>query len=237
MVVALIALFIALGGPATAARLIDGGSIRPNSITSSQIRNRTLRMSDLASSTVRGLRQTPRGGVATRELAPRAVDASKLATGSVGTAALADKGVGADDLADGAVGPMQIAPAAVTSTKLAEGSVGSAAIADGSLRTRDIGDFAGAVQITFDTFVPNSCQASPPLTPTQTASGATALIADDVIIVTPPVGWPDQLTVSGHPGAQNTLRVIMCNPTGTAIAIPGADTVPPIFRYLGIDQP
>jgi hypothetical protein len=217
MVVALIALFIALDGPATAARMISGGSIRPNSITSKQIRNRTLETEDLSSSALHALRQTPRGGVGTRELA--------------------DKAVGADDLADGAIGPMQLAPAAVTSSKLAEGSVGSAAIADGSLLTRDIGDFAGAVQITFGTFAPNTCQASPPLTPTQTASGATALIADDVVIVTPPVGWPDQLTVSGHPGAQNTLRVIMCNPTLAEIAIPGPDTVPPIFRYLGIDQP
>ena len=39
MVVALIALFVALGGPAQAKRVIDGGSIRKGTITSKQIKN------------------------------------------------------------------------------------------------------------------------------------------------------------------------------------------------------
>ena len=50
MVVALLALFIALDGPATAARLIDGSSIKRNSITNRQVRNGTLGTQDLSKS-------------------------------------------------------------------------------------------------------------------------------------------------------------------------------------------
>ena len=40
MVVALAALFVALGGPAQAAKLIDGKKIKKNSITSKQVKRR-----------------------------------------------------------------------------------------------------------------------------------------------------------------------------------------------------
>ncbi|MES1192957.1 MAG: hypothetical protein ABUM26_01435, partial [Solirubrobacterales bacterium] len=147
MVVALIALFIALDGPATAARLIDGSTIKRNSITNKQVRNGTLRTQDLSKSAVKSLKATPSksvgsaqlrsGAVTNSALGPKAVDASKLADGAVGNTQLAAKAVDAGRLADGAVGSGQLAMDAVTASKVADNSIGAAAIADGGLQTRD----------------------------------------------------------------------------------------------------
>src|SRR5690349_6045346 len=94
MVVASLALFVALDGPATAAHLISGSSIKSNSITTKQVRNHTLRASDLSASAVKTLRTTPSKSVGSAQLRDKAVE----------TRALADKAVDATKLAPGAVG-------------------------------------------------------------------------------------------------------------------------------------
>ena len=50
LVVASLALFVALDGPATAAHFISGATIKPSSITTKQVRNRTLGVQDLSKS-------------------------------------------------------------------------------------------------------------------------------------------------------------------------------------------
>ena len=96
MVVALIALFVALGGPAQAKRVIDGGSIRKGTITSKQIKNGSVAQADLSKTTVRSLTATPPSSVRSAQiadgsvLAPGAVTASKLATDSVGGGSVAN---------------------------------------------------------------------------------------------------------------------------------------------------
>src|SRR3954447_13870933 len=57
-VIALIALFVALGGPATAAKLISGKKLKNNSVTSAKIRNRTLTSDDISRGTLRSLKRT-----------------------------------------------------------------------------------------------------------------------------------------------------------------------------------
>jgi hypothetical protein len=234
MVVALIALFVALGGPATAARLIDGGTIRPGSITSRQVRDRSLGTQDLSKKAMATLRSTPTGSVGTKQLGAKSVDASKIVDGAVGSAAIADKTVGANDLADGAVGPVQLSMGSVTSSKLADGAVSSAAIAKGSLQTRDIGDFYGAVSVDFDAFAANSCQVAADIAPQPSAPGQGNVISDDAIVVTPAAGWPDPIVVSGYPGAGNTLRIVACRVGGDP---PSLNPGPTTFQYVGFDQP
>src|SRR3954453_15409877 len=63
MVVALIALFVALEGPAAAGRLIGGPNLRANSLTSRQIRHPSLGAADLTRGAVRALQRTPNGSV------------------------------------------------------------------------------------------------------------------------------------------------------------------------------
>ena len=99
MVVALIALFVALGGPAQAKRVIDGASIRKGTITTKQIKNGSVAKADLSKAAVRSLTATP--------------------ASSVGSAQLVDGQVLAPDLGAGSVGQAQLAPGAVTASKLA----------------------------------------------------------------------------------------------------------------------
>jgi hypothetical protein len=240
MAVAALALFVALDGPATAARLIDGSAIRRNTITSTQIRNKTLGIADFSSTTIRMLRVTPNDSVGTMQLKPGAITTDRLADGAVTTPKLADRSVQAINLADGSVGSSTLAAGAVTASRLGTGAVGSDAIADGSLKADDLGDFAGSVSASFESFQASTCQTIGPFAPTPTNTSANAMIGDDVIVVTPPVGWPDQLTVQGNPGASNQLRIIVCNPTTdpatNPIVVPAA-VRPAVFHYLGIDSP
>jgi hypothetical protein len=233
MVVALLALFVALDGPATAARLVDGRSIKPNSITTGQVRNKTLGTQDLSARAIAALKQTPRSSVTTASIRAKAVDASKLADGAVGAGALAPKAVDATKLGDGAVGAVQLGAGAVTPSKIADGAIGSTAIADGSLQGQDVGDFFGSVIVDYKPFAPNSCQTAPIDTPTPT-SNAQAQIADDVIIVTPAPGFSDLLTISAYPGVGNTLRIIACRVDGSADPV---DPPATRFYYIGIDAP
>jgi len=235
MVIALLALFIALDGPATAARLIDGRTIKHNSITNRQVRDGTLRTQDLSKSAIRRLEATPAGSVGPRQLTPKAVDATKIADGAVGATQLAGKSVDAGRLADGAVGAGQLATDAVTSTKVADGAIGAAAVADGGLQTRDLGDFYGSVSIDFNAFAPNTCQFAP-ITPQPSAPAQGNMIADDVVSASPSTtGWPDPIVVTANPGADTTIRLVACR-------IGGADgTVidPPrtTFQYVAFDSP
>ena len=132
MVVALIALFVALGGPAQAKRLIDGASIRKGTITSKQIKNGSVAKADLTKAAVSSLTATP----------PSSVRSAQIADGSVL----------APDLGARVRGQGQLAPGAVTGSKLAADSVGGGSVANGSLQTVDIGSFAGSVNVDFGQF-------------------------------------------------------------------------------------
>jgi hypothetical protein len=240
LVVALLALFVALDGPATAARLIDGRSIKRNSITTGQVRNKTLGTQDLSANAIAALKQTPHNSVTTASIRAKAVDGSKIADGAVGAGALAPKAVDATKLGDGAVGTAQLGAGSVTPSKIADGAIGSMAIADGSLQGQDLGDFFGSVIVDFAGFKLNDCQTAEVSSPTPTGNPQ-AQIADDVILVTPAPGFSDLITVTGNPGVGNTLRLIACrvgqdgnspDPAGNIID-PGATR----FYYLGIDAP
>jgi len=67
------------------------------------------------------------------QIAPSAVNASKLAAGAVGTYQLATGAVTSTNIQNGAVGTNQIADGSVTSTKIQNGSVGTTQIADGAV--------------------------------------------------------------------------------------------------------
>jgi hypothetical protein len=124
LVVALIALFVALGGPANAARLVRGSQIKKNTITSMQIKNRSLGVKDLSRGAVSALRITPDGSITEAKLA------------------------------DGAVTSAKLGGAAVTGAKIAAGAIGGIQVADHSLTASDIARFSGTFTSDVDTDTP-----------------------------------------------------------------------------------
>jgi hypothetical protein len=244
MVVALLALFVALDGPATAARIVSGSSIKRNSITNKQIRNGTVGRQDLSKRAQAYLRTTPARSVGAnqlrdravgaRALADRAVDNAKLADGAVSTSKLAGRSVDGTKLTDGAVGAGQLAMGAVTASKVAGNAIGGAAIADGNLQTQDLGDFFGSVSVDYPELPADTCKVSV-FTPTPSSPGGANQIADDVVSVSPSTsGWPDQVIVVANPGANNTIRLIACR-----IGSDGGVIDPPrtTFQYVAFDTP
>jgi hypothetical protein len=214
MVVALIALFIALGGPAQAKKVIDGKLLKRNSVTGQTIKNGSIAKADLSKAAVKSLERTP--------------------TDSVRSASIVDGQVLAPDIGAGAVTGTALAAGSVTSSKLAADSIGGGSVANGSLQTVDIGSFAGAVSV--DSFLPFTtgapCQAFPAAA---TPTGGQPNIADDAIVVTPPSSWPETVVVTAKPGSGNTIRIIACwIDDGSGMPpTPG----PTIFRYVTFDNP
>jgi hypothetical protein len=102
-VVALLALFVALGGPAEAERLLGKGSV-----TSREIRNRSIKLNDLHRKAVRRLQSTRNNSITAAKLANGSVTQGKLARGAVGTAAIADRSIVGTDLANGSLTAQQL---------------------------------------------------------------------------------------------------------------------------------
>lgn len=218
MVVALLALFIALGGPAQAKRVIDGKVLRKSSVTSRAIKNGTIAKADLSKLAVRSLMATPVNSVRTQQILNGQVLAPDLGAGSVTAAA--------------------IAGGAVTASKLAPDSIGGGSVANGSLQTTDIGSFAGAISVDFDAFDQTNqrCQsAEAAASPT----GGQPLVADDVVVITPPAGWSDFIVVTGKPAPNNAVRLVACwiAPTPPDPLDPGPDPPSTVFRYVTFDSP
>jgi len=110
-VVAVMALFISLGGFSYAAVQVGSKQIVNNSIRSRDIRNGGVASRDVKNGTIR-TDDIANGRVATVDLADNAVDSGKLADNAVGTGKLADGAVSSGKLADGSVGNADLDPGA-----------------------------------------------------------------------------------------------------------------------------
>jgi hypothetical protein len=97
-VIALLALFVALGGPAQAQRLLGKGDVN-----SRVVKDRSLKTRDLTKRTVRELRRTPNGSITEAKIRNAAVTPGKLAVGAVTTPAIADSAVGGAQVANGSL--------------------------------------------------------------------------------------------------------------------------------------
>jgi hypothetical protein len=216
MVVALIALFVALGGPAQAKkRLMDGGLIRKSTVTGRQIKNGSVAKADLTKGAVRSLTTTP--------------------ANSVGSAQIVDGQVLAPDLGAASVGSNQLAAGAVTASKLAADSIGGGSVANGSLQTVDIGSFTGSLRPVpdFAFTVAEPCQARQGAA---IPNGGQPNIADDIIVVTPPGDWDDNVVITARPAGGNQIRVVACWIPPNASASPPA-LGSTILRYVTFDSP
>jgi hypothetical protein len=216
MIVALIALFVALGGPAEAQRLLGKGSV-----TGRAVKDRSLGVRDLSRPAVRDLRTTPNGSVTEAKLRNGSVTPGKLGQGAVSSRAIADRGVGPVDLAIG--------------------SVGGAAIADGSLTSVDVARWSGRFSVDVPTIPPDECWSREPVIAALDAAGAD--IGGDVVHVTPDANWPRMKTGGGEVALSLTVYnsatpsrfvISICNPTA-ALLPEEPDRIG--FSYVVIDVP
>ncbi|MGH2948840.1 MAG: hypothetical protein ACRDPC_21735 [Solirubrobacteraceae bacterium] len=223
LVIALLALFVALGGPAEAQRFIDGKLLRKGSVTSRAVKDRSLKVRDLGKPARRALRATRNNSITEAKLANGSVTPGKLAPGAVGSAAIADRSVGAVDLAAGSVGAPQIV----------DGTIGGAEVADGSLAAQDLGRYYGRFRTTIGPVPAARCWSAAPagLAPEQ----AGADISQDLVLVTPDADWPeDKLAFTvRNDGRDDRFVLAACNHHPTA-PVPAFEAG---FRYLVIDLP
>jgi hypothetical protein len=215
LLIALLALFVALGGPAHAERLINGAKIKRDSIASKQVKDRSLKERDLERGAVRSLRATPNGAVTGSKLAPAAVTARALAPGSVLSDAVADNSltaadlaansVGTEEIGDNAVGQSEIRGNGVAAAEIADNSIDGGEIIDGGLSMRDIARGTGTFRWPIGPVKAHQCElASVPV--------ADIDIAGDVVLVSPVSAWPQKLVyiVNGI-NDPHAFRVAACN--------------------------
>jgi len=227
MVVALLALFVALGGPAQAKRLIDGSDIKRGAVGSKQLKDRSVAERDLARKTVRALRATPNrsigaakladGAVTARSLGPDSVSSGHVGDNSLGAADLAVNGVGTDEIADNAVGQSEIRGNGVAAAEIADNSIDGGEIIDGGLSVRDVARQVGTLEWPLDPVDPGKCRLA--WVPVLEID-----IAGDFVLISPNVPWPQDLVyrVNGT-NAPNEFKVSACNERGS-VAIPAVRT-------------
>jgi hypothetical protein len=128
LLIALLALFVSIGGVGYAASKIDTNDIKNKAVTKPKIDKQAVTTNRIADQAVK-----------TKKLADQSVTTDKIADQAVTTDKIADQAVSTDKIADQAVSTPKIADAAVTNSKLANNSVASANIIDGQLRASDLG--------------------------------------------------------------------------------------------------
>ena len=222
LAIALLALFVALGGPAEARKLLRSKDVKDSS----------LQTRDLSKRAVKTLRTTPRGSVGQAALADGAVTTAKLADSSVTAFKLTPSAVGSTQLAPSAVGTRELRPGAVTGAQIADGAATGSEVADGSLDARDVARFSGRFRVTLPAVPARSCWSGEPVG--LAAEDAGADIAGDLVLVTPDHSWPErQLSFTVRNSANRSRFVLAgCNATG--------DPAAPVdvgFRYVVLDLP
>jgi len=214
MLVALLALFVALGGPAQAAKLIDGSDIKRGTVGSKQLKDRSIKPRDLGSAAVRMLRSAPDDSITASKLGENSVTTRALAPGSVLTGTVGDNSITSTDLASNSVRAEEVADDAIGQPEIRTNGVGAAEIAidavdggevlDGGLSIRDVAREVGTFPL------PVSVSAGTCGTVPVNANGIG--VRGDFVVIAPTSTWPQSLvyTVNGT-GSDTQFKVQVCN--------------------------
>jgi hypothetical protein len=232
LVLAVVALFIALGGPASAKHLITGKELKAGTITSREVKNRSLQTADLSRKAIRALTAAPSrsvsaasledNAVTTRALAPNAVLTGTIGDGQVMSSDLAPSAVTQDKLAPDSVGQREIRDNGVGASEIADNSIGSGEVIDGSLTARDVATYVSAFTVDFDPLIAGQCQRAP--VPVMVAG---ANVAGNLVVASPRTPWPSTVdyVVNGI-GDAATFAIWACNRSSSTV-----DPPPTTFNY------
>jgi hypothetical protein len=234
-VIALVALFVALGGPAKAAKLISGSKLKNNSVTSAKIRNHTLSSADIRRSTLNSLKRT--GSTVTSgnivdgtiqledmgfgsvtgnqvvdhslagvDLAPDSISATEIATGTIGATELGADSVLNKSLKDGAV----------SKTKLAKDAVAESEVRDGSLTAKDVGAASGSLTVALGSLAAQSCKTQ--------AFDQTIELGGGIVLVNAPADGllATARVIDAAPPNADKIQVQVCNPTAAPVVADGS---------------
>ncbi|MDO8187131.1 hypothetical protein Q5424_07390 [Conexibacter sp. JD483] len=130
--IALLALFVSLGGVTYAAATIGTSQIKNSAVTNAKLKNGAVTGSKLKNGAVTSAK-IGRGAVRGDRIAREGVTARELARGAVNGAVLADNAVGSSKLGLGAVTGPKLSDGAVAGAKLADRGVAGSKLEDGAV--------------------------------------------------------------------------------------------------------
>jgi hypothetical protein len=204
---AMVALFVALGGVSYAAATINGKNIKDNTIAGKKLKGKAVTGAKVKGNTLTGAH----------------VDESKL--GKVPSAATADQAGNAATAAN-ATNAVN-ATTAANASAIADDTVSSVKVQDGTLTGRDVGRRSGDTSASIGNVVANSCVAEAiSIDPTG------ADMRDDAFAITADDTWPTGLVFSSESSdAAGYVRVNVCNVTGAPI-----DAGVQLFHWVAFDS-
>jgi hypothetical protein len=208
--IAVVALFVALDGPAAAAKKLNGKSILKGTVASKQLKNLSVQGIDVRDGTLTGAKVAD-GSLAGADVQDGSVTAQDVADGSVTGVDVKDSSLGAADLADGSVGKTELQKAAVSGLAL---------------------DGAGIALIDFGTIAANTCANS--LISVTAAQVADGTLSDDVVIATPDAFFSSNFSYSVKTEGVLSPYIKMCN-VGATAADPDAGGGTKAWRWVAID--
>ncbi len=222
LVIAMLALFVALGGTSYAAKLLIGPkNIQTNAVThkkikaghvrGSEIKNGAVQMADLAGSLqaqVQSNFELLDGSVTAAKLADNSVSSPKVVDDSLTPADLGGGSVESSEIAAGAVDSSEIGTSAVGDSELGSDAVDSNEVDNGGLNASDVGRYYGTESLNFPEIPAGECDGID-LDPTPAAEN----IQTKASLVTPGSGFDSEF--SFHAEVEiSTLTLKACNHTG-----------------------